>query len=173
MLQDTITLTDSAVIQGNSISIQTGEVVNYTRIQDPFNSGVNTAGQLGQCLIHQVTTNGTTTEMFLDGPSASKRLELPNNATWKFTIDLIARRLDATGEAAGFRFEGIIDRAANTSSTRLIGIPSRISEQDSAVWDVDVDADTTNGSLRVRVTGEAGKAIRWIGFVQFMEVSNL
>lgn len=173
MLQDTITLTNTAEIRGNSISVQTGEVVNYTRIQDPFNSGINNAGQLGHCIIHQVTTNGTQTEMYLDGPSASKRLELPNNATWKFTIDIIGRRVDASGEAAGFHIQGIIDRAGSAATTRIVGTTSTTVDRDVESWTAVADADTMNGSLRVRVTGESGKAIRWIGFVQFMEVSNL
>jgi hypothetical protein len=39
-------------------------------------------------------------------------------------------------------------------------------------WDINISADAANGSLRVRVTGEAGKIIRWVALVETVEITN-
>ena len=46
---------------------------------------------------------------------------LANDSTWKFKVDLVARRTDADDESAAYRFEGCIDRNANAASTRIVG----------------------------------------------------
>jgi hypothetical protein len=120
-------------------------------------------------ILRNVTTDATQTELFIDG--ASTRAGLPDDTTWFFRVHVVARRTDADDESAGYIFEGVIDRNAGT--TALVGtVAKTIMAEDNAAWDVDVDADATNDSLRIQVTGEAAKTVRWVAKVDTTEVTG-
>lgn len=120
-----------------------------------------------------VTSNGTQTEIYLDGATATKRLVLSNDTTWMFDILITARRTDADNESAAYRLVGCIDRNANAASTALVGsVTKTVIAEDTAAWDVDAQADTTNGALVIKVTGEAAKTIRWVARVALVEVTG-
>jgi hypothetical protein len=42
----------------------------------------------------------------------------------------------------------------------------------NAGWDVALTADTTNGSLKLAVTGEAAKTIRWVAVMDAVVITN-
>jgi hypothetical protein len=113
------------------------------------------------------TTNDTITELLIGG---TDRFVLPNDSTWLFDIKVVARRTDADGEGAAYTFKGAIDRGANAATTALIGDVEQSANEDTAAWNVQVDADNTNGSLRIRATGETSKTIKWVAFVNYVEV---
>ena len=118
-----------------------------------------------------VTTNNTSTEMFLDG--SSQRLVLPDDTTWQFRISIVSRRTDANNESAGYELVGVIDRNTGVGTVALVGTRTRTTvAEDNIAWQVDCNADTTNGSLRVLVTGENGKTIRWVARVELVEVTG-
>jgi hypothetical protein len=119
-----------------------------------------------------ITTNATATELFLDN-GATQRFVLPNNSSVSFKIRVAARRTDATGGAAGYEFTGVIRKDANSASTTLTGTPSKVvlGETNNA-WDVSLTADTTNGSLKLTVTGEAAKTIRWAAVMDAVVITN-
>jgi len=115
------------------------------------------------------TTNSTPQEMFLDG--SAERLTLEDQDAWNFRIAIIARRTDADNEAGSWIFEGAIDR--NGATTAMVAPASGSTlAKDSAAWDVDVDADDTNDSLKIEVTGENGKIIRWVARIELTEVNG-
>ncbi len=117
------------------------------------------------------TTNGTQAELFLDNSSA--RLTIPNDSTWAFEILIVARRTDANDESAAYLVTGCIDRNASAATTALVGsITKTVIAEDTAAWDIDVDADTTNGSLRIRVTGETSKTINWVAYIRTVETTG-
>jgi hypothetical protein len=115
-----------------------------------------------------LTTDGTQSEIFLDGSVAAERADLSNNTTWALSIFVVARRTDVS-ENDGFEFKGLIHRDANAASTTLDALQAN--QLGATAWAVAVDADTTNGSLRIRVTGEAAKTIRWVATIRTSEVS--
>lgn len=116
-----------------------------------------------------ITTNAVQTEMGLDG--AASRLVLPSDCTMTFSITIAARRTDVDDESAGYRYEGVIDRNGGVATTALVGtVTEVIIARDSAAWIVLVDANTINGSLRIRVTGEAAKTIRWVARIDLVTV---
>lgn len=134
-----------------------------------------TAGdaQHGTYILRNVTTSATVTELFLDGASATQRMILPNNSVFTFSILIAARRTDAVGGGASYRIEGGIRKDATAASTTFIGTPSRsILGETNVPWDATVAVDTTNGALKVSVTGEASKTIRWVAVVNTCEVTN-
>jgi hypothetical protein len=83
---------------------------------------------------------------------------------------------NVTGAANGaaWSFEGAIMRGANAASTVLIDTPSvnRVAASAGATaWTIALTADTTNGGLRVTVTGVAATTIRWVAKVETTEVT--
>jgi hypothetical protein len=120
------------------------------------------------------TSNNTTTEMTLDGAAvgAGNRFVLSTNSTYLFDLKLCARRTDGVDESAGYSIKVVMDRNTLASSTAIVGIRSRTSwASDISQWDIEVTADTTNGSIKIDVTGETAKTIRWVCFATVVEVS--
>ena len=129
--------------------------------------------QEGLYILRNITTNGTTTDLYLDGTAATQRLVVGNNSVWTFDILLAARRTDAVGGGAGYRFVGVLRKDGTVASTTLIGAVSKtvIGETD-VPWDANCTANATNGDLRVSVNGQVGKTIRWVATVRTSEVTN-
>ena len=44
--------------------------------------------------------------------------------------------------------------------------------EDQNAWNAVVEAENTGNALVIKVTGEAGKTIRWVAFVHTAEVSG-
>lgn len=129
--------------------------------------------QAGQYLLRTHTINANPTEAFLDGTNGSNRLELPDDCTWKFTITVVGHRTDASNGRAGYKFEGVAYRINGAATTNLLGTPTKTILAESDIpWDASISADTTNGSLKITVTGQVGKTIRWLAFVETVEVTN-
>jgi hypothetical protein len=137
------------------------------------NGSFATAGdaQRGLYVARNITTDATLTELFLDG-SATK-LVMPDNSVFTFDILVAARRTDATGGGAAYRFVGVARKDTTAGSITFIGTPSKtVIGETNAAWDAAVSVDTTNGAFRVRVTGEAAKTIRWVATIETTEVTN-
>lgn len=129
--------------------------------------------QHGVYILRNITSGNSTTELFLDGAGATQRLVLPNNSLFTFAIYIAARRTDSTGGGAGYKFEGVVRKDGTAGSTTIVGSVSKsILGETNVIWDASVVADTTNGTLRINVTGETGKTIRWVATVLTTEVTN-
>ena len=126
------------------------------------------------CVLRRTTTNtASTTELFLDGDTATQRMVLPNDTAWGFRILVTARRTDADDEGAVYEFVGGIDRNATAGSTAIIGSVSKtVVAENTASWDANVNADTTNGSLRIQVNGTGTSTIRWVARVELTQVTG-
>jgi hypothetical protein len=128
--------------------------------------------QSGSYVLRGVTTSNTKSELFLDG--VAMQLMITPNTAVAFTITVMARRTDTLGsEGAVYQVQGGIDRTVSTISTRIIGkISQTVVSEDNPSWNVTADADITTGALRVWVTGENSKTIRWVAHIQTVEVQN-
>lgn len=131
----------------------------------------------GKFVVIKETTDGTQAELkcqagavAFSGGATATGLTLPNNATLAFSILVVARRTDADGENDAWEFKGLIHRDANAASTTLDALQAN--QIGATAWSVAVDADATNGSLRVRATGENSKTIRWCATIYTTEVSE-
>lgn len=139
------------------------------------NGSFATAGdaQQGMYVLRNITTTNTATDLFLDGVAATQRLVVGNNSVWTFDILVAGRRTDATGGGAGYRFVGVLRKDTTSASITFVGTPSKtVLGETNAAWDVSLTANTTNGDLRVTVTGENTKTIRWVATVVTSEVTN-
>ena len=126
-----------------------------------------------KAILRNITTTATATELFLDGTTATQRFVLPNNSAASFTILVTARRTDATGGAAGYKFEGNAHKDTTAASLAFTGTPSKtVLGETNVAWDASVSVDTVNGSIKVTVTGEAAKTIRWVASVVAVIVTN-
>lgn len=161
---------NTIALGSNSLSSTTGKLT--------FASGQFTStgdAQFGMMVLRAVTTNATPTALTSDSGIASvtNQVILPNDSTYFFRVQLVARRTDADNESSSYIFEGCIDRNSNAASTAFIGSPSKqVLAEDTIVWDTNAVVDTTNGGLSIMVTGEINKTIKWVATVQTVEVTG-
>lgn len=113
--------------------------------------------QFSRKVSRALTTDDTPTEL-----SPGDRLLLSPNSTWSYFIQASARRTGTNDEAAGYEFRGVITKMSSAASTRIVGSTKFVLGEDTPAWDMNVTADTTNGSLKLEVVGETGKSVRWV-----------
>ena len=151
---------------GGDYSLATGRSSSATRINQRSHGGV-LGRQLSDFVLWNSTADATPLELYIDGVVTV--LALSNQSTWTFEI-LVTAFCVASGESDGWRFFGVIHRGVNAAATAIVGTVVK-EHVGSTVWDFDVDADTTNGSLRLMATGEAGKTVLWNSAVRTSEIN--
>lgn len=129
--------------------------------------------QAGKYLLRTVTVNGTATEAFLDGTGGTARLVIPDDSTWTFTATVTGHRTDQNDGHAGYKIQGVVYRRSGAATVAFQGAPVKtVLAESNSVWDINITADTTTGSLMIKVTGQAGKIIRWAALIETVEVTN-
>ena len=122
------------------------------------------------------TTDATPTVIASDNTAAStdNQLVLLNNSALAFKGTCIAG-VTGAGNTKAWEFRGAIKRGANAASTTLVGSVIKdvlAYDAGAATWDVDFTADTTNGALKVTVTGQvAPYTIRWVCKIETTELA--
>lgn len=149
-------------------------------------AAVNLYGQIGHAngffgqggdaqtseLIWRIATTDATAniELFLDG--AGLRGVIPLNTTWGFEIWVVGR--SSAGVSAVWRTIGGIQNNANTVSLIAANTQAVVVDGTGGTWgltaNVLIDADNTNKSLRIRVTGAVATSIRWVARARLVEV---
>jgi len=143
------------------------------RSQFAFSAGQFAAigdAQRSTMVLRNATTDATATELFLDGSSA--RATIPNNTCWHADIRIVGRQSTGANHATYHR-KCTIYKNTTAGSTTLVGTVQTIGtdEESDANWAVAVTADTTNGSLKIEVTGVAATNIRWVAELSVVEVA--
>ena len=135
----------------------------------------NRDGRDQQAIILQfarTTTNATQSELFIDNGSA--RAVLPSGRTWFGHLYITGTKSDYSEIISACRLVGIYRDTSN--NTALIGSVQTIMTDQlvgTPTWLIDVDADNTNESLRIRVTGAASTTIYWRATFVGHEGNNL
>lgn len=137
---------------------------SVARSSGGFNN-VDGDGQSRAFTLYAWTTNATQTTATTDrgAAGAANQIVLPNNSAFVIKGTINARK-NSTGDASAWEFTAYIKRGANAASTAMVVActPTLVGQDaGAAAWAVSVDADTTNGALRVRVTGGASDSIKW------------
>ena len=134
--------------------------------------------QHGMCVLRQSTTDATPKVLLTDNPavaaSTTNQIILPNNSAYSFSGTIIARESAAAGsDYASWEIKGALLRDANAASTVLgNGIKNKLyASAGASAWDIALTADTTNGGLKIEVTGAAATNIRWVATVNTSEVT--
>ena len=117
------------------------------------------------------TTGNTATTVTVAGGAAgtSNQVILSNNSAFRFKGTIIGKQSGSTNVAA-WDVDGIIVRGANAAATTLsLGNVTLV--QNTPAWGTPtLAADTTNGGLRVQVTGATATNIQWTAVIETTEV---
>jgi hypothetical protein len=110
------------------------------------------------------TSNATPTEIYLDGSSG--RAILLNNSAFQFKLMVVAK-LSGVNNVKGWEISGLITRGAAAANTYISSTSTEVFqiEMDGAnpigSWDCVASADTTNGTLKITVTGYGAQTVSW------------
>lgn len=117
------------------------------------------------------TTDATATELLFGDGSNTHRAIIANDTTAVFEALIVGRQTDADGNSAAYKIQGSLDN--NATTVALVGTPviTDIGE-DTAGWAVSAEADDTNKSLKLLVTGAIGDAVNWTGQLNIIEVTG-
>ena len=133
----------------------------------------NGDAQTGRYLLRGTTISSAPQELFIDGTSGSVKLVLPDNSTWTFKITITGHRTDIGDGRAGYTAAGVIYRGSGADTTSIQGsVNKTVLAESNPTWDININADSTNGALRISATGENGKTIRWVALVETVEITN-
>lgn len=138
-----------------SISFASGSTSNQGDAQQSFLTARNQ------------TSDGTQTELFLNGTSA--RISVPASVMYAFCIRIAGQVLG--GSNVGFHsvIEGTIQNSSG--STTILGTnSSRVITNTNGTWSVVAEADNTNDALVIKVTGAAATNINWVASIHLVEV---
>ena len=133
------------------------------------------ATQSALLLLGRQTTDATATVLCSDSSAAgtTNQVILPNNSAYHFKGSVIAT-VTGGGNTASWEFKGAIKRGVNAASTAIVSTVIKdvvAYDAGASAWDVTFTADTTNGGLKVEVTGAAATTIRWVARLETTEVT--
>jgi len=129
--------------------------------------------QLSSLLARGESTSATVVTLFLDGGFYLP--VIPASTTWGFEIKLTARQKLGSGTIGDSKFwkaEGIIKRDGSSNTVLVAAVVPTVVAGDAGAtsWGVTVTADDINEALKIEVTGEVGKTIRWLANIRMVEV---
>jgi len=101
----------------------------------------------------------------------TNQIILPNNSAYAFHGTIVARQQASAGTAsAAWKIEGLIRREGTAGTTVLVNSATTVLDNTPS-WGMALSADTTNGGLKIEVTGAAATNIRWVATVHTSEVT--
>ena len=158
----------SFAIGENTSAVQRGKIA--------FGAGQSGVLQQGGILVlRNFTSDATPKALYAGGTTVgANQVILPNNSAYSFSGTIIARQQASAGsDYASWEVKGALLRDANAASTVLgNGIVNKLfATAGASAWDVTLTADTTNGGLKIEVTGAAATNIRWVATVNTSEVT--
>ena len=154
-----------------SRAVQQGK---YAYSSGNFSAAADT--QQGILIVRASTTDATATVATSDGAAASttNQVILTDNQSMTFNA-LITARQNTTGDTAAWNVSGCIKRGSGAGTTALVGTAVSLAsgaDTGAATWTAVCTADTTNGGLKITVTGQAAKTIRWSATVYTNELAG-
>ena len=128
----------------------------------------------GGMLVCTASTSDTTAAALTTTNSAAgttNQVILPNNSAYSFSGTIVARQQASTGTAcAAWEVKGLIRREGSAGTTVLVNSATTILDNTPA-WGMTLSADTTNGGLKIEVTGAAATNIRFVATINTSEVT--
>jgi hypothetical protein len=127
--------------------------------------------QASKFILRERTTNNTATTLTSDSGAAStnNQVILSNQSAYRFKGSIVGKQSGSVN-AAVWDVDGFIVRGANAAATTL-NISNVTLVQNTPAWGTPtLAADTTNGGLRVQVTGAAATNIQWTAVIETTEV---
>lgn len=132
---------------------------NTDRTHSSGNNTVAGDSQVFDNTLRGKSSGTATIELLIGG---TDRLVLPDQTTWGFDLTIVGRRTNADDFSARFKRSGCIDRNTGAATTTLVGTIDTIgADKNDSTYTCTITADTTNGSLKVEVTGATSHDISW------------
>jgi hypothetical protein len=103
------------------------------------------------------------------GPATNNQLILNNNSSYRFKGTIIAKQTASTNVAA-WDIDGLLVRGANAAATTLLVSNVTLVSNIPLFGTPVLSADTTNGGLRIQITGLLTTNIQWVANIQTTEV---
>jgi len=129
--------------------------------------------QTGIFVLRSDTTDATPEALTTNNSTAgvNDQVILPNNSAYAFHGTIVARQQASQGTAcAAWKVEGLIRREGSAGTTVLVNSATTVLDNTPA-WGMALSADTTNGGLKIEVTGAAATNIRWVATINTSEVT--
>jgi hypothetical protein len=99
------------------------------------------------------------------------RIILMDNKMCAFRILVVASNAERS-EGAAWELKGLMRKGDEVGSVGLMGsVDKTVISRSNADWDVDVVADVENGALGIIANASSGQQIRWVAFVEMVEVA--
>jgi len=137
-------------------------------------NGVSGETQSGWFSLGRTTSDATPIALTTDvngTPSTTNQIILPNNSAYAFHGTIVAREQASSGtDCAAWKIEGLIRREGSASTTVLVNSATTVLDNTPS-WGMALSADTTNGGLKIQVTGAASTNIRWVATINTSEVT--
>lgn len=178
MALDSVAIGSGAETQASAnnslaIGMQALARIPYGVVQAGGRFSNNGDAQVGRYTLRATTINNAPQELFVNGLGSGLRLALPDNSTWTFKVTVTGHRTDLGDGHAGYTAAGVIYRGSGAATTNIQGsVQKTVLAESNPSWDINISADAVNGSLKISVTGENGKIIRWVALVETVEVTN-
>jgi hypothetical protein len=164
------TSADSMAI-GNHAATKT--VIGHIAMSGGFRFSAGGDSQQGTFILRSDTTDATPEALTTDNSAAgtTNQIILPNNSAYAFHGTIVARQQASAGTAcAAWKVEGLIRREGSAGTTVLVNSATTVLDNTPA-WGMALSADTTNGGLKIEVTGAAATNIRWVATIHTSEVT--
>jgi len=131
--------------------------------------------QTSTYVLRSDTTDATAEAMVTDGPNETRgtnnQIVLHNNSAFAFHGTIVARESATDGtDCAAWKVEGLIRREGSAGTTTLVNSATTVLDNTPS-WGMSLSADTTNGCLKIEVTGAASTNIRWVATINTSEVT--
>jgi len=162
------------ISEGDCSHAEGMNAVAYNHFQHAKSAGgFANPGEMGEAqytniIARRATEDSEARELLL---GEEGRILLMDNKMNAFRILVVASNQDQS-EGAGWELKGLICKQGPPSTTTLVGdVHKTAFGPASETWNVNVAADTENGALSIMATGEEGKNLRWVAFVEMAEVA--
>jgi hypothetical protein len=138
-----------------------------------YSAGGGYSAQTGTFVLRSDTTNATAEALTTNNSTAAadNQITLPDNSAYAFHGTIVAREKASEGtECAAWKVEGLIRREGSAGTTVLVNSATTIIDNTYS-WGMALSADTTNGCLKIEVTGAASTNIYWAATINTSEVT--
>jgi hypothetical protein len=125
-------------------------------------------------VLRQATTNATVSTLTCgatgqNAATTTNQLVLQNNNAMSVTGRIVGKQTASTN-CASWKFEALIVRGTSAATTSLVASSVTVFSNSPGWGTPALSADTTNGCLKITVTGLAATSIRWACIVESVEV---
>lgn len=146
--------------------ITTGDSATFTSVT------ISSASQRTfQKVVLLTTSDDAQSEVTFDGavPSTDNRLFLIADSLWYFSVQMVGRNIADNSDVLSMILKGVVSMPIG-GPPQILSLQRETMYKNSALWEVDVNVDVVFDVLRIMVTGETSKTIKWVAKVDVTEV---